>query len=99
MTTPFSNGSRFITEFVDHWNKLCEIAPWVPRMEQPEFPEDILDDLATEFEALAQTPMPDPKTPTPIYVSRMHFDEWAVKIRRAMELLESYKPIELEDNQ
>ena len=47
-------------------------------------PLNALESLAREFEDLANTPMPDPGRPTPIYVSRMHFADWAAKIRKNM---------------
>lgn len=56
---------------------------------------EILEDLATTFEALAEKPMPDPMNPTPLYLSRMHFDDWAERIRKAMVLqLEHLERIE-----
>jgi hypothetical protein len=49
-------------------------------------PIEILEDLATTFDALAKKPIPDPSNPTPLYVSRMHFEDWAERIRKAMVL-------------
>lgn len=93
------NGSRFIDEFVSAWNKLCEGRPWIPTMDMPEFPEDILEDMADKFEKLSKLPQVDPSNPQPLYVSRMHFEEWAADIRKVMSLLSSYGPIEEKDGE
>lgn len=88
-----SLGTRFVTEFVEQWNKLCEGRPWVPPMDKPEFPEDRLASLIEHFEKLANLPMPDPRNPTPVYVSRMHFQEWADELKQVMAMLGQYQPI------
>ena len=92
-----SLGTRFVTEFVDQWNKLCEGKPWVPAMDMPDFPEDMLEGMIEKFERLARLPMPDPENPTPVYVSRMHFQEWADELKEIMTLLGQYQPIPVDD--
>lgn len=91
-----SLGTRFVTEFVEQWNKLCEGKSWVPTMEKPAFPEDLIAKLIEHFEKLANLPMPDTSNPTPVYVSRMHFQDWADELKQVMAMLGQYQPIPTE---
>lgn len=39
--------------------------------------------MAEGFDRLSLTEQPDPHKPTPLYVSRVSFEQWADDIRRA----------------
>lgn len=87
MNTPFKSDPRksFYQEFVEHYNEMAELTGR-PLMEYIPPPEQIIEELADEFDRLASTEI-DAREPKPIYVSRMQFRDWAETLRDARDAI------------